>query len=103
LRWAKMAAWVPTGETFVGTELTGVRTGETFAVTNVIFARIAANCTGQFGTETIGRPAIFAAISGMTSEICTPIGATCVMTVVISDTTVVTFDATDEGKVPSEP
>ncbi len=83
--------------------MTGVMTGETFALIDVIFRRTGGSCVGRCGTGTIVKPVIFVETSGMTSEICAPIGATCAMTVVTSGMTVATFDATAEGKFSAVP
>jgi hypothetical protein len=103
LRWAKAANCAPTDETFVATELPGVMTGEIFALIGVIFTRTGGSCGARFGTETTEKPVIFGETSGMTSEICAPIGTTCAMIVVTSGMTVAAFDATTEGKFSSVP
>jgi hypothetical protein len=93
-----MATCVETGETFVGTELTGGRTGRTCAQTGAIFARTSGNYIRLFRKETIGKPINFAEICGMTSVGCALTGATCSMIVATSGMTAVTSDATARGK-----
>src|SRR5215471_21002777 len=91
-----MATCVETGEPFVGTELTGVRTDGTFAQIGVIFAKTSGNYIRLFRRKATGRPVNFVEISGMTSE-------GCGLIVVTSGMIVVTFDATAEGKFLSGP
>ena len=96
MRWAKMATSVPTGETFVETELTDTRTGERFA-------RTGANSIRLFKGETIGKPDNFVEICGMTGMTCALTGAICIMIAVTSGMIAAAFDATTKGNFSSAP
>lgn len=92
-----MATCALIDEIFVGTGLTGRRTGETFAPTGGIFVRTKGSCTGPCGMETIGKLGNFVEISGMINEMCALTGATYGMIVVTYGMTAVTFGTTPKG------
>jgi hypothetical protein len=103
LRWVKTATCGPTGATFVASELSGIRTGGTFAPTVAIFGRTGGNYRRPFEGVTTRKPVNFVAICDMTGEMYARTGVTWFMIVVRSGMIEVTFDTTAEGKFSSEP